>query len=509
MVVLSASVCTKNGRCLFARQFVEMNRLRVEGLLAAFPKLMGTGNKQHTFIETDSVRYVWQPVESIYLLLITNKASNIVEDLETLRLLSKVVPEIAGGHSEEKLSDKAFDLVFAFDEVITTGGYREAIDLRQIRTNLEMDSHEEKLHNMVKKTKMDSAKDQAAHMSKVIKSRQREASKSGVGPGGMAGLGGGSFEDDPYGGGGGDFGGGMGMPAPPMGGESPYGESPYGAPAPPPEPVVQVKSMKLGGKKNKSSLMDKMAAEDGISIAPAFTPSKPASSSAAPPPPPPTAAQPISLIVEEKLTVALSQEGALESFDLKGTLSLTANDEGAALCKVQIADKAAAPGTTFQVHPKVSKKDWEADGAVMMKDASKGFPVGRPVGVVRWGDGVMNVNVEYELKRPMELYDVVIRIPGCGNAPEIVSVDGSHTHDAKEEVLDWKLDMVDGSNKQGTLEFNINARDADDFFPIAVTFRSKSLYYDAPIASVTAIDGDAPVAYSLNKALTVDSFRIA
>ncbi|KAH8074661.1 hypothetical protein JL721_2229 [Aureococcus anophagefferens] len=230
MVVLSASVCTKNGRCLFARQFVEMNRLRVEGLLAAFPKLMGTGNKQHTFIETDSVRYVWQPVESIYLLLITNKASNIVEDLETLRLLSKVVPEIAGGHSEEKLSDKAFDLVFAFDEVITTGGYREAIDLRQIRTNLEMDSHEEKLHNMVKKTKMDSAKDQAAHMSKVIKSRQREASKSGVGPGGMAGLGGGSFEDDPYGGGGGDFGGGMGMPAPPMGGESPTASRPTARP---------------------------------------------------------------------------------------------------------------------------------------------------------------------------------------------------------------------------------------------------------------------------------------
>ena len=77
MVVLSAAVCTKNGRCLFSRQFVEMNRLRIEGLLAAFPKLMGTG-KQHTFIETDSVRYVYQPVESIFLLLITNKASNIV-----------------------------------------------------------------------------------------------------------------------------------------------------------------------------------------------------------------------------------------------------------------------------------------------------------------------------------------------------------------------------------------------------------------------------------------------
>ena len=96
MVVLSAAVCTKNGRVLLSRQFVEMNRIRIEGLLAAFPKLMGTGNKQHTFVETDSVRYVYQPIESLFLLLITNKASNIVEDLETLRLLSKVVAEIAG-----------------------------------------------------------------------------------------------------------------------------------------------------------------------------------------------------------------------------------------------------------------------------------------------------------------------------------------------------------------------------------------------------------------------------
>ena len=165
MVILSAAVTTKNGRALLSRQFVDMNRLRVEGLLAAFPKLQGTGNKQHTFVETDSVRYVYQPVESIFLLLITNKASNIVEDLETLRLLSKVVPEIAGGTSEDKVSDHAFELVFAFDEVITTGGYRETIDMRTIRQNLDMDSHEEKLANMVKKSKLDAAKDQAKHMS--------------------------------------------------------------------------------------------------------------------------------------------------------------------------------------------------------------------------------------------------------------------------------------------------------------------------------------------------------
>jgi coatomer subunit delta len=75
---------------LVSRQFVDMSRIRIEGLLAAFPKLVGTG-KQHTYVETENVRYVYQPIEGLYLLLITNKQSNILEDLDTLRLLSKLV----------------------------------------------------------------------------------------------------------------------------------------------------------------------------------------------------------------------------------------------------------------------------------------------------------------------------------------------------------------------------------------------------------------------------------
>lgn len=47
---------------LVSRQFVEMTRVRVEGLLAAFPKLVGTG-KQHTYVETENIRYVFQTIE--------------------------------------------------------------------------------------------------------------------------------------------------------------------------------------------------------------------------------------------------------------------------------------------------------------------------------------------------------------------------------------------------------------------------------------------------------------
>lgn len=46
-----------------SRQFVDMmSRIRIEGLLAAFPKLIGAG-KQHTYVEAENVRYLYQPLE--------------------------------------------------------------------------------------------------------------------------------------------------------------------------------------------------------------------------------------------------------------------------------------------------------------------------------------------------------------------------------------------------------------------------------------------------------------
>ena len=64
------SHCTSPPAALVSRQYMDMSRIRIEGLLAAFPKLVSTG-KQHTFVETENVRYVYQPIEvsaGLYLL---------------------------------------------------------------------------------------------------------------------------------------------------------------------------------------------------------------------------------------------------------------------------------------------------------------------------------------------------------------------------------------------------------------------------------------------------------
>src|SRR5271156_2007842 len=53
---------------ILSRQFREMPKARIEALLASFPKLTSQGT-QHTTVETESVRYVYQPLEEMYMVL--------------------------------------------------------------------------------------------------------------------------------------------------------------------------------------------------------------------------------------------------------------------------------------------------------------------------------------------------------------------------------------------------------------------------------------------------------
>jgi ApbE superfamily uncharacterized protein (UPF0280 family) len=49
MVVISASICNKNGKILMARQFIPITRMKLEEYVANFPKLIESGKKIKIF----------------------------------------------------------------------------------------------------------------------------------------------------------------------------------------------------------------------------------------------------------------------------------------------------------------------------------------------------------------------------------------------------------------------------------------------------------------------------
>jgi len=64
------------------------------------------------------------------------------------------IPEYCRVIDETDIQDHAFELIFAFDEIVALG-YRECVNLAQIRTFTEMDSHEEKVFKAVRKVTAD------------------------------------------------------------------------------------------------------------------------------------------------------------------------------------------------------------------------------------------------------------------------------------------------------------------------------------------------------------------
>merc|ERR1719422_358468 len=85
-----------------------------------------------------------------------------------MKLLSRILNEYE--MDEESISENCFEIVFAFDEAISFG-HREHINMQQIKTNLAMESHEEKLHKMIIQSKINDTKD-------IMKKKAMEIDKS-------------------------------------------------------------------------------------------------------------------------------------------------------------------------------------------------------------------------------------------------------------------------------------------------------------------------------------------
>jgi hypothetical protein len=64
-------------------------------------------------------------------------------------------------------------------------------------------------------------------------------------------------------------------------------------------------------------------------------------------------------------------------------------------------------------------------------------------------------------------------------------VDGDYHYDSRRQALLWNIDLIDDTNKSGSLEFVIpSAVSADAFFPVDVTFSAQHTLVDAHITGV-------------------------
>jgi hypothetical protein len=464
----------------------------------------------------------------MYLVLVTNKASNILEDLETLRLLGKVVADFVMPMEEEFVTAAAFDLIFGFDEVVATGGFKENVTAGQVRQNTEMESHEEKLHKMIVQSKINETKDLMKKKAMEIDRTKMEQMRGGPGGGrGMASV-------SNFGPGGGMGGGGMG------GGGGGMGGNGYSAPDSSMASLAAAsraesarssslggagkKGMQLGGKnKLGGGLLESLKAE-GESVEDIR------SGHAAAAPPMPMPSEPVFLSIEEKISVALNKDGGLEGMEVSGTCSLTVGNEADACVKVILAGN-PNPGYQFKTHPNIDKAAYSGENTLGLKDPSRPFPCGAPLGVLKWrfqtadeslvpltincwpsvSGGQSYVNIEYESTVSFDLHNVTIAvpIPGGGNAaPTVNSIDGEWRYDQRRSLWIWTIELLDSSNATGSAEFVVPAADANAFFPIQVAFTAPKTLCDITVAGVVGAADGLPVKYGSSTALMTESYTV-
>lgn len=516
MVLLSAAILTRSGKVCLSRQFVEMTKARIEGLLASFTKLVPKdSDKQHTFIETDSVRYVYQKIESLFLVIITTKSSNILEDKETVKLLSKVIPEYCERNTQHEVMEHAFELIFAFDEVIALG-YRESVNLAQIRMFTEMDSVNEAEEMAAYQAQVEAAKLEALKKQKELAKLRKSAQpglSSKLNMFNRSTASDTSFSN-------------LAVEVPIMTSHEPEKSAPA-------KRAPGKSGMKLGNKSNKSNkFMEDLGIDDGLgsvsisSNKKSKTKPKIVEKSAV--------SHPVEIALEEKVTLQMGQDGSLEKFSLNGGVSLKITED--TFNQIQFAGKLSSTPhldtVQFNTHPNLDKKLWNSDKILKLKNASKTFPTNQAITILKWrfttdeedlvpilincwpndtGDGNCDVNIEFELQvdyLSLKNVEIIVPVPsGCG-APNVGDCDvGDYIYNKKANTLTWNIPVMDKNNSTGQIDFSMPSN-PDDFFPLNVNFSSNvGMYTKVDVVSCSDLEGK-PVNFGKTLSLVVEKYSI-
>ncbi|CAG8478087.1 20301_t:CDS:2, partial [Cetraspora pellucida] len=100
------------------------------------------------------------------MVLITNRQSNILQNIETLHLFARVVSDICHSTDEREILRNSFELLSAFDEIVSLG-YRENVNLAQNKEQEAEEELKEGLNNL-KCKKKECSKEEVALRSEAV-----------------------------------------------------------------------------------------------------------------------------------------------------------------------------------------------------------------------------------------------------------------------------------------------------------------------------------------------------
>lgn len=85
---------------------------------------------------------------------------------------------------------------------------------------------------------------------------------------------------------------------------------------------------------------------------------------------------------------------------------------------------------------------------------------------------------------------------------------GDYKYDTRRSVIEWQIDLIDSTNRTGSMEFVVPAADSSSFFPIDARFSSKKIFADITVDQVTRTTDGAPIKYSCVTRLVTDSCQV-
>lgn len=91
----------------------------------------------------------------------------------------------------------------------------------------------------------------------------------------------------------------------------------------------------------------------------------------------------VHVTIKEQLSITLQRDGGLDAFELKGDLDLRVSEADKSKIKLTLANNDYSD-LQFKQHPNVAKFAGSGPKVIALKDASRSFPVGQGLGVLRW-----------------------------------------------------------------------------------------------------------------------------